>query len=83
MFIITQSTKFWYKHTMRLRVLNVSAYCGHHQVQSPFFISAIPSYTGQCLHTRSAFYRYVVYVLSLLYNMLNIKIKIFKTIKIF
>jgi hypothetical protein len=29
MFIITQSTQSWYRHTIRLHVLHVSAYCGH------------------------------------------------------
>jgi hypothetical protein len=34
MLIINQSTNFWYKHTMHLHILHVSAYRGHHQVQS-------------------------------------------------
>jgi hypothetical protein len=33
--------------------------------QSPIFLSAVPPYTGQCLHIMSALYRYVVYVMPL------------------
>jgi hypothetical protein len=28
MFLLTQSTQSWYRHTMRLHVLHVSGYCG-------------------------------------------------------
>jgi hypothetical protein len=38
-FIITQSTKSWYKHAICLHVLHISAYCGHHQVQTAFTIT--------------------------------------------
>jgi hypothetical protein len=38
-------------------------------LQSPFLLSALPPYTGQCLHNGSALYRYVVYVMPLCYKM--------------
>jgi hypothetical protein len=38
MFIITQSTHSWYRHTIRVYVLHVWAYCGHHQVHRAFTI---------------------------------------------
>jgi hypothetical protein len=77
MFIIIQSTQFWYEHTMHLHVLRVAAYCGHHQVRKAFIVtflpSAIPPYTGQCLHIGSALCRYVVlYVLPLCYKVYSI-----------
>jgi hypothetical protein len=62
MFVIIQSKQVWYKHTMRLPVLHVSAFCGHHQVQSPFLLSAVPPYTGQCLHIGKALYSYMLFV---------------------
>jgi hypothetical protein len=37
-------------------------------LESPFLLSPIPNYTGPCLHTGSAFYRYVVYVMPLRYK---------------
>jgi hypothetical protein len=37
-------------------------------LESPFFISAIPPYNGQCLYIGSALYMYVVYVIPLCYN---------------
>jgi hypothetical protein len=50
-------------------------------LQSPFFLSAIPPYTGQCLRIGSALYKYVVYVMSLCYKMYWIlNIKIFKNV---
>jgi hypothetical protein len=72
--ITIQWTHFWYKYTTCLHALHVSAYWGHHQVhmeliKSPFFLPAVPPYTGQCLHIGSAFYRYVVYVIPLCYKM--------------
>jgi hypothetical protein len=75
---------------MLLHVLYVSAYCGHYQLRrackSSFFLSAIPPYTDQYLHIARALYGYVVYVVPLQYKMyyiLNVKIYIFKNIKIF
>jgi hypothetical protein len=41
MFIIIQSTQFWYSHTMRLHVLHVSDYCGHHQVHRAYMITLL------------------------------------------
>jgi hypothetical protein len=38
-------------------------------LQSPFFLCAVPPYTGQCLHIGSALYRYVAYVIPLCYKM--------------
>jgi hypothetical protein len=73
MYIIVQWAQSWYKHTMRLHVLHVSAYCGHHKpLQSPFFPHVIPPYIGQCLHIGSAFYKYVVYVIPLCYKMYSL-----------
>jgi hypothetical protein len=61
MFAITQSTQFWYKHTMRLQVLHVSAYCGH-LVHRAFTITLISiCYTS--LHcTVRTFWECVVHV---------------------
>jgi hypothetical protein len=62
MFIIIQLTQFWYKHTICLHILHVSAYCGHHQVHRAFritFLCAILSYICQCLYVRSVLYWYV------------------------
>jgi hypothetical protein len=36
---------------------------------SPLFMSAVPPYTGQCLHTGSVLFMYVVFVLPLCYKM--------------
>jgi hypothetical protein len=56
-------------------------------LQSPFPLSGIPPYPGQCLHIwgGGAFCRYAVYVIPLchkMYSSLNIWISIFKNIKI-
>jgi hypothetical protein len=44
--------------TMRLHILHVSAYCGHHQVRRAFTVTlpsaTIPPNTSQCLHIGSA-----------------------------
>jgi hypothetical protein len=37
-------------------------------LQSPFLLSDIVPYTGQCLHTGCILYRYVVYVVPLYYK---------------
>jgi hypothetical protein len=53
-------------------------------LQSPFLLSAIPPYTGQCLYTGSASYRYeyVVYVMPLCYKMYQLlKLKFLKILK--
>jgi uncharacterized membrane protein len=34
-------------------------------------LPAIPHYTGQCLHTGSALYRYIVYVMLLRYKIIK------------
>jgi hypothetical protein len=39
MLIVTQLTQSWYKRTMPLHVLHVSAYCVHHQVYRAFTIT--------------------------------------------
>jgi hypothetical protein len=44
MLIISQSTPLWYKHTIRLYALDVSAYCCHRQEQSLLRISAVTPY---------------------------------------
>jgi hypothetical protein len=41
-------------------------------LQSPFLLSGIRPYSGQCLHNGSVFYRYVVYLI-LFYVMMCIK----------
>jgi hypothetical protein len=73
MFIITQLSQSWCKHTMCSHVLHISAYCAHHLVHRAFtftfLLCAVPPYTGQCLHTFNALYRYAV---CMLYNVLNI-----------
>jgi hypothetical protein len=48
-------------------------------LQSPFLLSAVHSYIGQCLHTGSLFYRYSVYAMPLPYKMYQIlALKVFK-----
>jgi hypothetical protein len=38
-------------------------------LQLPFLLSAVPPYTGQCLHIGRALFGYIVYVMSLCYEM--------------
>jgi hypothetical protein len=56
--LLFSSAQFWYKYTTHLHALHVLAYCGHHQtyrvLKSPFFLSAVPPYTGQSSHIGSA-----------------------------
>jgi hypothetical protein len=57
-----------YRYTIRYALLlHVSAYCGHNQVHTVFYIhrlfmSDIPPYTGQCLHIGSVLFGYIVFV---------------------
>jgi hypothetical protein len=87
MFIATHSTQFWYKHTMHLHVLLVSAYCGqqvHRVLQSLFFLFCMPPYTGHFLQIGGVLYKYVVYVNLLSYKidyLLNTEIKNLKILK--
>jgi hypothetical protein len=41
-------------------------------LQSPFLLSAMPPYTGQCLHTGSVLYRCTVFVMPLYYEIYKI-----------
>jgi hypothetical protein len=69
MFIIIQSTQFWYKHTMHLHILHVLAILRYKELlQSPFLLPAVPPCTGQCFHIGSASYGYVVYLIPLCYE---------------
>jgi hypothetical protein len=73
MFIIIQLTQFLYKHTMHLHnymfrpIVAIIRYT--EILLLPFFLSAVPLYTSQCLNIGSALYRYVVYVMPLCYKM--------------
>jgi hypothetical protein len=40
-FIIIQSIQFWYKHTICLLILYISAYCVHHQMYKAFLITLL------------------------------------------
>lgn len=73
---IVRSTQFWFEHTVHLRVLHVSAYCCHHQVQgllhSPIILSATPPNAGHCLQIWSVFTGYVDFVMPLFYKIYQI-----------
>jgi hypothetical protein len=69
MFIIIHSAQFCYKHMCHMFRPLAAIIKYIELLQSPFFLSAIPLYTGQCLHIGSAVYRYVVYAVLVCYKM--------------
>jgi hypothetical protein len=69
LFIINRSTKSWYKLMYYRFRLIVAIIRYTEPLQSPVLLSAIPSYTGHCLHIGSALYKYVVYVMPLCYEL--------------
>jgi hypothetical protein len=67
--IITPCVCMYYKFWLILAIIWLTEH-----LQSPFLLSAVPPYTGPCLHIESVLYRYIVYVVPLcLENVSNVK----------